>query len=258
MKKMFNKFIVALFVFAITYTVMGAALTEERNTPRYDTDKANYTLASNVIVYVGALVAVNGNGLLVPASDTAGLNVIGRAEKTVDNSSASYEAAANVDVLRGIFRYANGGSFSNAHVGDYTYALDDQTVFTASLATNDIIAGTIVNVDSSGVWIDTRTISGQGAVSLASLTVSGASTLSGLVSAGAGEDITGNLNVSGATTTATLRATGVSTLSGAITAPAGFASAYTTNITLYTVPAGTANAITNTFSFTNGITRQVN
>lgn len=175
-----NKILSCLVAFAMTLGVVnGAALTAERDTPRKEGERASYTVASNVIIYAGALVAVNGLGHVVPASDKAGLNVFGRAVQTKDNSTASYSATESVEVERGVFRYANGGSFNNANVGDYAYALDDQTVFTGAMATNDILAGVIVDVDSSGVWIDTRTIAGQGAVSVASLSVSGNATITG-------------------------------------------------------------------------------
>jgi hypothetical protein len=79
----------------------------------------------------------------------------------------------------------NGDSFTDANIGDLAYVEDNQTVQKAASASQDIIAGVIVDVDSSGVWVDTHDIGSQGAGSLTTLAVSSTSALSGDVTASA-------------------------------------------------------------------------
>ena len=46
--------------------------------------------------------------------------------------------------------------YTRANISDVVYAMDDQTVGRTSDATNGVVAGRIVNVDASGIWVDTR------------------------------------------------------------------------------------------------------
>lgn len=204
--------------------VRATALTDNRSTPERTGELVSMNVASGSVIYAGALVCENGSQYAVPASDSAGYVVIGKAMQKVDNSGVNYKAAGNpVEVRRGVFRWVNGDTFTDANVGDLAYVKDDQTVQTAASATHDIVAGVIIDVDSDGVWVDTYAIGGQGAASLASLNVSGAANLGGALST------TGNVTVgaskftvtaaSGNTTVAgTLGVTGASTLTGAVAA----------------------------------------
>jgi hypothetical protein len=64
------------------------------------------------------MVAVNGSNLAVPASDTSGLKVIGRAQKTSDNTGAAYSATAT---------YAAGAEMYDAASGECYRALQEAT-----------------------------------------------------------------------------------------------------------------------------------
>jgi hypothetical protein len=64
-------------------------------------------VAAATTIYAGTAVALNSAGSAVPASVTAGLTVIGRAEETVDNSAGS-AGDLKINVKRGIFRFKRG------------------------------------------------------------------------------------------------------------------------------------------------------
>ena len=75
-----------------------SALTTYRMTPEYENNKF-VTLTAGGTIQQGGMVAVNGSGAAVAASDTSGLKVIGRAE----NKAASGEKVpAPLPELRGI------------------------------------------------------------------------------------------------------------------------------------------------------------
>lgn len=145
------------FVFAMLFSgtnTLAAAATANVDAPDRP-GMAIAVLASSNHIYAGTIGAVDANGKAAPAADTAGLKVIGRVAAEVDNTGSNYGTNTNVKIERGTFRWSNGGSFTAADIGTYAYVLDDKTVITAAQATNDITAGLIVSVDSSGVWLDT-------------------------------------------------------------------------------------------------------
>ena len=98
-------------------------------------------------IYAGALVALNTAGKAVPASDTAGLTVVGRAEITA-------ESGKMVTVKTGCFLYGNSTSaaVTAAEVGKVCYVADDQTVAKTG-GTNSIVAGLVYDIDKKGVWV---------------------------------------------------------------------------------------------------------
>lgn len=103
-------------------------------------------------IHSGWLVCVWTNGLAYAADDTANYTVVGQAQ-------ASVASGSSIDVAGGIYRYDNEGSFADKDVGSYAYMWTNTTHYslgTAAVGSNDVKAGTIVDVDSDGVWIDTR------------------------------------------------------------------------------------------------------
>lgn len=124
-----------------------AALTSDRDTQERIPQQR--TLESAGTIYAGALVAVNGNGKAVPASDTAGLTVIGRAQ----HPAVSGE---KITVKVGCFAFdaASGVTFTAADAGSIAYVTDDHTVNKTG-GTNKIVAGIVYDVDDQGVWIRT-------------------------------------------------------------------------------------------------------
>lgn len=113
---------------------------------------------ASTLIYKGTLVALNASGNAIPAADTAGLRVVGRAEATADNS-AGLAAAINVRARRGCFAYTNDGTHpvTEALVGQPCFVLDDQTVGATAGSTNKVKAGYVDSIDPNTlkVWVDT-------------------------------------------------------------------------------------------------------
>ncbi len=132
-----------------------AAATSEIDTPTRTGTFVYLPLAAATLIYAGTLVARDAAGRAVPASDTAGLRVVGRAAQTVDNSTGS-AGDLSINIEPGVFKYAN--SATNAvdadDVGKLAVVEDDNTV--AETSTSKVAAGRVVEVASDGVWIDTR------------------------------------------------------------------------------------------------------
>jgi len=171
-----SAFMAALLLGSGTF---AAALSAARDTPSRSGELVAVGVASNTVIYSGAMVAVDATGYAVPASDATGLKVIGRAESTVDNSGTAGNGAQTIAVRRGVFRWTNGDTFTRADVGALAFVEDDGQVQKAAAATYDIIAGSIVDVDADGVWVDTYHLGSQGSATLAALTVQGNGTVGG-------------------------------------------------------------------------------
>ena len=143
----------------LTFAVIGAAVIAI-NTPERSGAVFNYPLAAETVIWQGTLVALDSSGNCVPASNTVGLKVVGRAEETVDNS-AGLAGALTINVKRGVFLYANSASAAvDANdKGAPVYVEDDMTV--TETASNSIVAGVCLDVTSEGVWIDTSLMPSQ-------------------------------------------------------------------------------------------------
>ena len=136
------------FLTAIPQAASAAALDAARSTVSLDGDGFPATLGSST-VYYGALVAAGADGLVVPAANTAGLRVVGVAGSQSDGV---------LHVRRGVFRFGNSG-LSVTNVGDCAWVVDDQTVGPAA-SNRWVAAGTLLQVDSAGAWIDVGRIGG--------------------------------------------------------------------------------------------------
>jgi hypothetical protein len=136
------------------------ALSAERNTPVMDgndvlVDSMYIPLAAGAKVYKGGIVALNSSGYGI-AGSTSALTVVGRAEKTVDNTSGS-NGDLSVEVRRGSFKYANSATtdaLSQADVGRECFLVDDQTIARTSSAGARPMAGRVTQVDTDGVWVE--------------------------------------------------------------------------------------------------------
>lgn len=135
--------------------VFGMAATAARNTDARPGDLLSLPVAATTTIWAGTLVARDAAGRAVPASDTAGLRVVGRAEETIDNSAGA-AGDLSISVRIGCFKFANSATeaVDADDVGKMAVVEDDQTV--AETSTNKVSAGRITGVDSDGVWVDTR------------------------------------------------------------------------------------------------------
>lgn len=131
-----------------------SALSENRNTRELACNALTmhrvFTVKSASAIYAGSIVAVDGNGYAVAASDASGLLVVGVAQH--------YAAAGEqITVKSGVFGMDNssGHACSNgSNMNNLVYIEDDHTVST-SAGSNSIKAGTMRYVDADGVvWAE--------------------------------------------------------------------------------------------------------
>jgi len=78
----------------------------------------------------GAIVALNDSGQIVPATDTAGLRPLGRAELSVPALAGRSTNQLSIPVTSGIFELNVDGSLS----GDTCFLTDDETVAASGTA----------------------------------------------------------------------------------------------------------------------------
>lgn len=130
-----------------------AAATADRKTSARSTGRTfTADLAAATKIWLGTLVAVNAAGYAVPASDTAALKVIGVALSTVDNTGAA--GAKSITVETGVFKLVNlATAIVQASKHKLCYVGDDQSVTTAAVAANDVVAGIVDAIDTDGVWV---------------------------------------------------------------------------------------------------------
>lgn len=138
-----------------------AALSGPRNTPERDNIfvPEEQQAKTGVIFYHGQMVAVDATGFLVPAITSTTLKRFARAnlspERKLDTTALA-SGAKSVRVEFGCFRWNNstaGDLIAQADVGNTCFAVDDNTVAKTSGSATRSVAGTIMAVDTSGVWV---------------------------------------------------------------------------------------------------------
>lgn len=132
--------------------------TADRDTRERGTNQFSFPVKAGVLIHAGTLVAIEvASNLATPGRALAGLKIVGRAEKHVDNRNG-IDKAASVPVRRGMFCWANGAGADQitlGMVGSTAWALDDQTVGATNGGGTRSVAGTIRDVDQTGVWVET-------------------------------------------------------------------------------------------------------
>jgi len=133
-----------------------SALGKDRMTPERPGGLVTLGVKADTKIYLGALV-VNDAGDAAPGTAATGLVSIGVAQGTVDNSGGS-AGDKSVDIKRGVFRLNNSGSdaVTAAEIGKDCYIEDDHTVAKTDGTGTLSRAGKVFDLDSSGVWVDTR------------------------------------------------------------------------------------------------------
>lgn len=137
-----------------------AATTKARLTKRLGQDVAPYDfwIAGNTKVNMGAIACLNASGLLVPGATATGLKAVGRARATYDNTGGSAQAF-KCAVESGIFHYFNSAAadlIAVADIGADAYIVDDQTVAKTDGTGTRSVAGKIIDVDTTGVWVEIK------------------------------------------------------------------------------------------------------
>lgn len=131
------------------------SLTRDRNTPRRDGTDFGRGVHADAVIFLGALVCLDADGFAIPAATATGLVADGVAEQHVDATGYA-DGAKTVSVRKGVFKFDNSAAADEitiAHIGDVAYIVDDHTVALTDGTSSRSAAGTIVDVDSDGVWI---------------------------------------------------------------------------------------------------------
>ncbi len=135
-----------------------AALTADRDTKQRSGTLLTLGAAASQTFFAGAIVARDGNGRATPGATATTLQGVGRCRAFVDNSGGA-DGAENVDIEKGIFRFANSTStdaITRADIGADCFIVDDQTVALTNGSSTRSVAGKIFDVDDQGVWVDMR------------------------------------------------------------------------------------------------------
>ncbi|EAU53533.1 hypothetical protein [Mariprofundus ferrooxydans] len=132
------------------------ALTADRNTPMRDGDLIEPPVATGVAIKSGSLVAANATGFATPGAAATTLTYLGRAEEAVDNTLGA-DGAVTVKVRRKkAFKFANSATdaVTQASLGKACYIEDDQTVAATNGTGTLSAAGTVIGIDTDGVWVE--------------------------------------------------------------------------------------------------------
>ena len=132
------------------------ALSAARSTLRTEPDAAaRLPMAAAMLIYQGALVALNATGFASKGVTATTLKQFGRAEATVDNLAGA-AGAKEIDVRPGIFRWTNSAAadlITTAEIGTDCFIVDDQTVAKTNGTSTRSRAGKVVGVDTVGVFV---------------------------------------------------------------------------------------------------------
>lgn len=134
------------------------ATATERATPSRDGKFNSDPVAANKKLLAGTLACLDASGNLTPGAAATGLIARGRVRATVDNSSGA-AGDLSCETEPGTFRWENSGSsdaITRAEIGDDCYIVDNQTVAKTDGSGTRSKAGRIADVDSLGVWVETR------------------------------------------------------------------------------------------------------
>lgn len=134
-------------------------LATDRTTPKRSGTRLSLPVAANAVIYAGALVCLTAAGFATKGATSTTLKVAGVAQQRVDNTGGA-DGALRVEVEAGhtwlMANSAAGDLITLANVGDVAYIVDDQTVAKTSGGSTRSVAGYVVDVDASGVWVRFR------------------------------------------------------------------------------------------------------
>lgn len=136
---------------------MTALSADKTNFKLADKGVRSYPVAAGVVIYYGAMVAVDSSGYARPARTSTTDTVIGyNWNDRVDNSTGSAGAkqvTVRSDRLALVGNSSAGDAIVAADVGDDCYAVDDQTVAKTNGTNTRVRAGKIYSVTSDGVFV---------------------------------------------------------------------------------------------------------
>lgn len=132
--------------------------TPSRNTRELKCDALKISrkieVADGVDLYIGCIAAINPDGELIPAADSATAQIIvGRVEDITEDA----EGVLYGHVCSGVYGYANGASGEALTIADLNkivFVVDAATVGKVG-GTNKVIAGVLRDVAANGtVWVE--------------------------------------------------------------------------------------------------------
>lgn len=134
-----------------------AAATADRTTKRREGRRVSDPVAASTALYAGTMYAIHGTTGYAVAAGASGAGparaiVMGRADNT-DGAAG----AIRVEGERGIGCFANSADadeIERTHIGELCYVVDNQTVALTDNSGARAVAGQIVDVDATGVWVD--------------------------------------------------------------------------------------------------------
>ncbi len=114
--------------------------------------------ATGKTFYEGAIVVVNASGYLQPCTGTFGEKVVGVCDFQLSGTfiTTGSDGDFKVNTKTGIFPFVNGTStdaLTQADVGNYVFALDDQTAVKTDGGTRRPVLGQLVFVESGIPWV---------------------------------------------------------------------------------------------------------
>jgi hypothetical protein len=127
-----------------------AALTADRDTLIIAKPSLKgYPVLNDTTIFKGGIVAVDATGFLIPATDTAGIRVVGVADEQIVSPSTDADGDKMCRVRSGeIYDFA-ASSITQAMLGSIMYVVDDQTFDDAAGPTNDIAVGVLIEFIST-------------------------------------------------------------------------------------------------------------
>lgn len=148
------------------------ALTTARSTPRRAGSRMNDSIPCKAnagsVFFLGALVAFDATGYLVPATTATTLTGAGRFGNQPNRVPATSYTAASPDgtdeflVDQGVFKYNNSGAdpVTIASMNKVCYMVDDETVAATDGTGTRSVAGLVRGIDDetsptgAGVWVE--------------------------------------------------------------------------------------------------------
>jgi hypothetical protein len=132
------------------------AATEARATLRRDGHQFSGPVAASTLCLAGTLAALNASNVLVPATTSTTIRVVGVFEDNYDNTLGLAGAVTATVRRQGWHCFANsasGDQITLSDVGSNCFAVDNQTVAKTNGSSTRSVAGVIRDVDAQGVWI---------------------------------------------------------------------------------------------------------
>lgn len=128
-----------------------SALIRDREMLKQQGKQFVHPIAAGEVMYLGAMVFLNATGYAITGIAAVNLKIAGVAIQHKDNSSG-LDGDLDIEIEKGVFSFDNAGDIDRSHIGTPCYALDDQTV--SSDAAGKSVVGTIMQIDSDGVWVE--------------------------------------------------------------------------------------------------------